>query len=240
MASSSRVTGSRRRPLGAPSSRLWSEAGSTQRVKPRAAASEVARLGRAHAADLPREADLAEGRQVGGQRLAPVGRSHGEAQREVQGGLVELHAAHHVHEEVPVAEGQVRRTLEHGRQELDPVPVQPEAHALGEAEGRGAREGLDLEEERPRALDRHADEGARHVQRAVREERGRGVLHLAQALARHLQQGQLGGGAEAVFLRPEHLEVAVLLPLQVEHRVHHVLQRLGARDHAVLRDVARP
>ncbi len=73
---------------------------------------------------------------------------------------------------------------------------------------------------------------------AAGQEERRRIGHRQQPPAGHLEERHLAGGAEAVLHRPDHPVVQVALSLEVEHRVHDVLQRLGTGDGALLGDVA--
>ena len=60
-------------------------------------------------------------------------------------------------------------------------------------------ERLDLDEQRPAALERRRDGDARRAERVRFEERGAGIGDLAQAVAGHLEHADLLGRAEAVL-----------------------------------------
>ena len=73
---------------------------------------------------------------------------------------------------------------------------------------------------------------------ALGEEEGRGVRHLGEAGAGHLEDADLVGRAEAVLDRAQDAELVAALALEVEHGVDHVLDDARAGDLAVLGDVA--
>ena len=106
------------------------------------------------------------------------------------------------------------------------------------AERRGRDERLDLDEERPRALDAGEDRRAGDAAVALGEEERRGVGDLGEAGAGHLEDADLVGRAEAVLDRAQDAELVAALALEVEHGVDHVLDDARAGDLAVLGDVA--
>ncbi len=70
------------------------------------------------------------------------------------------------------------------------------------------------------------------------EEHRRGVRHLGQAGALHLEDADFVGAAEAILVRAEDAEGVPALALEVQHRVHHVLQHPRPGDGALFGDVA--
>ena len=99
----------------------------------------------------------------------------------------------------------------------------------GRAERGGRDERLHLDQHRPRALQGGHHRGARRAREALGQEQRRRVGHRAQAGARHLEDAQLRDGAEAVLHRAHDAVVLALLALEVQHRVHDVLEGLRAR-----------
>ena len=65
-----------------------------------------------------------------------------------------------------------------------------------------------------------------------------GFGHLAQPRARHLEHAELARRAEPVLERAHDAMRVMALAFEIQHRVDDVLQRLGAGEIAVLRDVA--
>ena len=65
-----------------------------------------------------------------------------------------------------------------------------------------------------------------------------GVIHLRQAVFPHLENADFLGASEAVLDRAKQAVLAVHIPLEIKHRVHHVLQRHGPGDAALLGDMA--
>ena len=110
--------------------------------------------------------------------------------------------------------------------------------APGGAGGGGGDERLDLDEQRPGALDAGEDRGAGGGAVALGEEERRGVRDLGEAGAGHLEDADLVGRAEAVLDRAQDAELVAALALEVEHGVDHVLDDARAGDLAVLGDVA--
>ena len=106
------------------------------------------------------------------------------------------------------------------------------------AEPRPRRERLDLDEHWPRSLHQRGHRGARDAGRPAGEEGGGGVRHGLEPRARHREHADLVHRPEAVLHRPQQPVVERALALEVQHRVHDVLERLGTGDAAPFRHVA--
>ena len=72
----------------------------------------------------------------------------------------------------------------------------------------------------------------------VGQEQFRGIGDLQQSAVGHLEDADLVGRSEAVLHGPENAELVAALALERQYGIDHVLQDLGAGDHAVLGDVA--
>ena len=118
------------------------------------------------------------------------------------------------------------------------APSQPTTVRRGVPSGHGPDQGLDLDQQRARALDAGEHRGARDAGLALGEEQRRRVRHLDQAALGHLEHADLVGGAEAVLDRAQDAELVAAVALEVEHRVDHVLEHARPGDLAVLGDVA--
>ena len=70
------------------------------------------------------------------------------------------------------------------------------------------------------------------------EEGPRRVGHLGETAFAHLENADLLRRSEAILGGPQQAQRGEALALEAEHRVHEVLERLGARKAPVLRDVA--
>ena len=64
------------------------------------------------------------------------------------------------------------------------------------------------------------------------------IADLHQPTASHFEHADLVGRPEAVLHRTQDAEMVAALALEIEHRVHQMLDRLGPRDLALLGDVA--
>ena len=101
--------------------------------------------------------------------------------------------------------------------------------------GRG-HERLDLEQQRPRPLERAGDRRADLARPRATEELGR-IGHADEPAARHLEDAELVRRAEPVLRRPQDAMRVVAVALELEHAVDEVLEHAWARDRAVLRHV---
>src|SRR5207249_3017078 len=104
--------------------------------------------------------------------------------------------------------------------------------------GARADERLHLDEDRPRALDAAEYGGAWRSRRALREKQHRRVRHRTQPRPCHLEHTELAHRAEAVLDRANHAMRVMPLALEVQDRIDDMLERFGAGEAAVFRDVA--
>ena len=187
----------------------------------------------------PAEADLADHDHAGADRLVGGGAGHGHRHAEVDARLDEPHAADRGRVDVLGADAQPGPALEHGEQQRQAAAVE----ALGVAPGRRAgrdRDGqrLDLDEQRALALHRRHDDRSGDARPPIGEEQLRRIGHAREPGARHLEQAELVGRAEAVLHRPQQAQGVVALALERQHGVDDVLEQAGTGERAVLGDVA--
>ena len=114
----------------------------------------------------------------------------------------------------------------------------PLAVRRGVPHGAGGDERLDLDEQRPAALEGRRDDAARRRPVVVGEEGPGRIGDLAQAALAHLEHADLLGRAEAVLGRPQQPQRAVALALERQDRVDEVLEGLRPGERAVLGHVA--
>ena len=167
---------------------------------------------------------------AGADRLVGDRAGHGHRHAEVDARLDEPHAADGRRVDVLVAHAQPGPPLEHGQQQRQPATVE----ALGVAPRRHARwdrdgQRLDLDEQRALALHRRHDDRAGDAGAPIGEEQLRRVGHARQAGARHLEQPELVGRAEAVLDGPQQAQGVVALALERQHGVDDVLEQARAR-----------
>ena len=132
--------------------------------------------------------------------------------------------------------GNSRMPVKDGKQHVEPPLIEPHRQPPRRA-GRLVDQRLNLDQQRPGAFPHHRHHAARDIGGPAREEDRRGVPDLSQPFLRHREETDLVRGAEAVLDGPDDAEPAIRLALEVQHRVHHVLQNPGTRDRAVLGDV---
>ena len=128
--------------------------------------------------------------------------------------------------------------LEHRQQQRQAVLIDAHRHAPRLAVAAGADERLHFDQQRPRAFEAAQHRRTRRRGRALGEEQRRGIGHRPQPGAGHLEHAQLAGRAEPVLDRADDAMRVMPLAFEIEHGVDHVLERLGAGEAAVLRDVA--
>ena len=129
--------------------------------------------------------------------------------------------------------------FEHREDHRKPTAVPADRRAPRRGAGRKAHgQRLDLDQHRPRALDRREDAGAADRLAAMREEQSRGIGHLGEPLPFHREHADLVGAAEAVLHRAQDSVLVAALALEAQHRVDHMLEHARAGDRAVLGDMA--
>ena len=113
-----------------------------------------------------------------------------------------------------------------------PVPTRLRHREVGRRDER-----LDLEQHRPRPLERAGDGGADLALDGAAEELRR-LGHADEPGAGHLEDGELVRRAEAVLRRAQDAMLVVAVALELEHAVDEVLEHARAGDRPVLRHVA--
>ena len=172
-------------------------------------------------------------------RTGDAARRRGDRERDPEVGarLVDADAAGDVDEHVGAAERQPGVAGEHREDHREPLGVDAGGDPPRHREVARRDERLDLEQQRPRALDRAGDGGADLARLAAAEER-RGVGHADEPGAGHLEHAELVRRAEAVLDGPQDAMGVVAVALELEHAVDEVLEHARPGDGAVLRHVA--
>ncbi len=174
----------------------------------------------------------------GGRRAAELGRDDRRRHREIGRRLLHPKAAGDVEIDVAVAHHKTAAGLEDRQQHRQTVAVPADHRAPGCCKGAGGDERLDLDQQRPAALDPGEHGRARDALLAIGEEQGGGVGDRHQAGLGHLEHADLVRRPEAVLDRAQDAEGVAALALEVEHGVDHVLEDARARQLPVLGDVA--
>ena len=102
----------------------------------------------------------------------------------------------------------------------------------------GTHERLHLEEEGARAVEHRADGRAAEPVFVHRDQHFGGILDLAEAGAGHFEDGQFGGGAEAVLDAPQDTVRAFVFAFELQDNIDDMLQNFGPGDAALLGDMA--
>src|SRR5437763_11365253 len=168
------------------------------------------------------EADLAERGETCANCRALSRRGDRKADREICAGLVDAHAAGNIDEGVGGAERDASMSAEHGDDHRQPLGIDAGADAARHGEIRGRDERLDLEQDRPRSLQRAGDGGADFPLAAAEELRR--VRYADEPIAGHLEDAELVGRAEAVLRRPQNTVSVVAVALELEHTIDEVLE----------------
>ena len=193
-------------------------------------------LGLRRGAKAAREPDLAERRQAVLRRHALRGGSDRQRDGEVRAGLVDADAAGHVDEDVRAAERDACVPAQDGDDHREPLGVDTGRDPPWHREVTRCDERLDLEQDRPRSLERAGDGGADLAAGRTPEELGR-IGDPDEAGACHLEHAELVRRAEAVLRRAQHAMRVVAVALELQHAVDEMLEHAWARDRAVLRHV---
>ena len=124
------------------------------------------------------------------------------------------------------------------QQQGDPIDFHAVRHPLRHGiPGRGHQR-LQLDQNRPRSLETRDHHRAGAVLRTLGQKELGGISHLVQPRVFHLKHADLVRGPEPVLHRTQDPVGVALLPFEIQHGVHDMLQKAGARNGAFLRDVA--
>ena len=125
---------------------------------------------------------------------------------------------------------------EHGDDHREALRIDAGGHAPGHREVGLCDEGLHLEQDRPRTLERAGHCGARLAVDGSPEDLGR-VRDADEPRARHLEHADLVRRAEPVLDRSQHAVGAVAVALELEDTIDEVLQHARPSDGPVFRDM---
>ena len=180
-------------------------------------------------AQLAEQPDLAD--RHGPRRDRPVARrgGQGEGDRKVERRLGDRQPAGQVRVDVVAAEGDPGPPAEDRDEQAEPVRIEAAGLARWRAVAGRADEGLDLDEQRPAALERRGDDAAGRGPSVIGEERARRICDLEQPGLGHLEDADLVGRAEAVLRRSHQAQGGVALTLEVHDGIDQVLEGLRAR-----------
>ena len=123
-------------------------------------------------------------------------------------------------------------------EERDPVRVDAARRPPRRPDRARRDQRLDLDEDRPAALERRSDDAAGRRLIVLREERPGRIGHLGHAGLAHLEDPDLLGRAKPVLRGAHEAERRVALALEGEDRVDEMFERLRPGQRAVLRHVA--
>ena len=152
--------------------------------------------------------------------------------------LCDLHAADDVDISIINAKVQSEATLQNRQQHIHAVIIKAYGCTPWHAVGSFRNERLELHHNRPVAL--HA--GTNHAAAdgalpAFQKKSGR-IGNLLQAAGLHGENAALVRAAEAVLERTQHAEGVGAVALELQHHVHHMLQKTWSGNRAILRHVA--
>ena len=215
-----------------PSRRARRPCGSRASRTPRAAARPARRARRRPVSPISPNAAVASLQRA---RSAPPRRSRARSPRSAPGSSIR-NAAGDVDEHVRRRERKPRVARQHRDDHRQALRVDPRADPPRHREIGRRDERLDLEQQRPRSLERAGDRGADLAVDRAAEDLGR-VRHADETGAGHLEDAQLVGRAEPVLGRSQDAVRVVALALELEHTVDQVLEHARAGDRTVLRHV---
>ena len=179
-----------------------------------------------HGPDLARETDLAgeAGAAVDGE--VDAGGEHGADDGQVDGRVTDSQSAGDVEEDVLLDQLEPGALLEYGQEHVHASQIEARGAALRRGIDGAADERLGLDEERSRTFDGRCDGYAAQPFVVLRQEQLRGVVNLAEAALAHFVDAQLGGAAKAVLDAAQDAVHVLPIALELQHRVHDVLQNL--------------
>src|SRR4029450_13737692 len=193
-------------------------------------------LGLRRRPEAPGQPDLSEGCRPGRNRRASGCGGNGERPREVGARLVHPHASRDVDEHVGLSERDAAVAREDCDDHREPLRIDTRPDPPGHRQIRRRDKSLNLEQQRPRALERTRD-GRSNLLFPGGPEDLRWVRHALEPSAGHLEDAQLVRRAEAVLDGTQDAMRVVAIALELEHAVDQVLEDARAGDGAVLGDV---
>ena len=125
--------------------------------------------------DLSTQADLAENHRAGGRRTGQPRGDQRRRHRQIGRRLADSQAAGDVQIDIVAAEAKTAAGLQHGQDHGQPAGVPADHRAARRAGAGGGDQGLDLDQQRPRAFQAGEDRGAADLAVAVGQEQGRGI-----------------------------------------------------------------
>ena len=192
-----------------------------------------------HRPYLARQRDLAQHHRLGRDRALGQRRDQRRRHRQVRRRIGQLVAARDVQIDLGLGETHARAGFQHRQQHRQPPAVPPNRRApRGSTARQSHDQRLDLDQYRPRALERGEDGGAADRVVAPGEEQGARVGHLRQARAVHREHADLVGPAEAILDCPQDAILVAALAFKAQHRIDHMLKDARPGDRPVLGDVA--
>ena len=191
-----------------------------------------------HRADLPGQADLAEGHELRGQRVVVHGGGQRQCGGQVGGGFAELHPADGGHVGVQSAQLHPGAGLQHRQDHCGACGVQPAGGPARDGRGGAREQGLHLGDQRPAPLEGDGDAGAGNRVLGAGDKEPRGVGQALDAALGQVEAADLVGGPVAVLQGAQQAQPGVALAVELAHHVHQVLEQPGSGNRAVLGDVA--
>jgi hypothetical protein len=131
----------------------------------------------------------------------------------------------------------IRTPAEHGYDHRKPLRIDARADASWHGEIGGGHESLDLEQQRPRPLERADDSRSWLILVDPAEDLGR-IGDADEAVAGHLEDAQLVRRAEAVLDGSQDPVRPVAVAFEMERAVHQVLEDARPRDSTLFRHMA--
>src|SRR6476619_6286485 len=184
-----------------------------------------------------RQPDLAEHGQPFTCRYTLRGGGNRQRDGEIRARLVDPDAPSNVHEDIRAAKRDARVPSEHGDDHREPLRVDTGRDSPRHRQIARRDERLDLEQDRPRALERARDGRADLTAGRAAEQLGR-IGNSDETCPGHLEDAELVRRAEAVLGRAQDALCVIPVALELQDAVDEVLEHARAGDRAVLRHVA--
>ena len=166
-----------------------------------------------HRPDLPPQPDLANGHGLRVNGLVAEARYNRQPHPHIHGWLVEANAPYDIDENVLARQVVAAALFEHRDNNREPLGVDAGGNPLRITKTRARDEGLNLDQEWPRALYATDDGRTRHTFSALGQQNFGGIGDLNQPLVPHLKNPDLVGRTKAIFGGSQDAEVVVPLAL---------------------------
>ena len=133
---------------------------------------------------------------------------------------------------------EIQPLLQHRQQQTHPVVIHTGGGTPRHGQLTSGHQGLNLQQDGPRALHGAGHNRTGRLLGATIQHKLRRVLNFRQARLPHFKDADLIGRSETVLHSPQDSIGCMPVALEVQHRIHHMLQHTGTRHRTFLGHMA--